>query len=205
MAYKKVYLIRHGKTKANEEKRYAGRRTDAVLSEEGIRETEDQRPVINEIIGEALDRICSGYMNRAVQTAELLFPGYNKLQICDLAEIDFGDFEGKNYEELNGNEDYQKWIDSKGEMDFPGGEGREAHTDRSFEIFKELLGDRNKDENIAVVCHGGNIMGIMMRLAGGDYYDYMSKNLGGYCLELETDDEGIHFITYHKLDTGNNT
>lgn len=205
MAFKKVYLIRHGKTKENEEKRYAGKRTDTELSEEGIRESESQRPFINGITGGVLDRVCSGYMKRAVQTAEILFPGYDRLQICDLAEIDFGEFEGKNYEELNGNEDYQKWIDSNGKMDFPGGEGREAHTDESFRIFGELLGDRDKDENIAVVCHGGNIMGIMMRLAGGDYYDYMIKNLGGYSLELETDDEGIHFITYHKFDTGNNT
>ncbi|MCR5120284.1 MAG: histidine phosphatase family protein [Lachnospiraceae bacterium] len=205
MARKKIYLIRHGKTKANEEKRYAGKRTDTALSEQGIRECEKQRPIINEITGSTPDRICSGYMKRAVQTAELLFPRYEKLQICDLAEIDFGDFEGKNYEELNGNEAYQKWIDSNGKMDFPGGEGREAHTDYSLKVFNELLGDRDKDESIAVVCHGGNIMGIMMRLAGGDYYDYMCDNLGGYSLELETDHEGIHFITYHKLDTGNNT
>ena len=42
-----------------------------------------------------------------------------------LEEMDFGDFEYKNYHELNGNAAYQAWIDSGGTDCLPkwGGQG----------------------------------------------------------------------------------
>ena len=57
-------------------------------------------------------------MIRCTQTAGILFPG-KKLNIIDeLAECDFGEFENKNYQELDGNEHYQSWIDSGGLLPF---------------------------------------------------------------------------------------
>ena len=38
--------------------------------------------------------------------------------------MNFGSFEGKTYFDLNGNEDYQRWIDSGGTLPFPDGESR---------------------------------------------------------------------------------
>ena len=40
--------------------------------------------------------------------------------------MDFGEFEGRNYAQLNGDPRYQAWIDSGGTLAFPGGESREA-------------------------------------------------------------------------------
>ena len=111
MAHKKVYLIRHGKTLGNAEKRYVGRRTDEELSEEGIKDTNEMFGSISKLIADRVDRVCSSPMKRAVQTAEILFGDYVPETIDNLVEIDFGVFEGKNYEELNGDEIYQKWID----------------------------------------------------------------------------------------------
>ena len=90
-------------------------------------------------------------------------------------------------------------------MDIPEGEGRDAFIKRSYEGFLDALGDRSIDETIAIVCHGGNIMSVMSRLTGEDYYDFMTETLGGYILELETDDEGISIISYHKLGAGDNS
>lgn len=208
MARKEVIFIRHGKTPGNAEKRYIGRRTDEELSEEGIKEIKeinDSLSSISELIPGRVDRVCSSPMKRAVQTAELLFDN-QKLQVIDkLMEIDFGVFEGKNYNELNGDETYQKWIDSNGTMDIPDGESREDFINRSFEGFCEALGERSRDEKIVIVCHGGNIMSILSRLTGDDYYDFMTETLGGYVLELETNDEGISVISYHKLGAGDNS
>ena len=205
MAHKKVYLIRHGKTLGNAEKRYVGRRTDEELSEEGIKDTNEMLGSISKLIADRVDRVCSSPMKRAVQTAEILFGDYVPETIDNLVEIDFGVFEGKNYEELNGDEIYQKWIDSNGTMDIPDGESRENFISRSDEGFCEALGEKDKDENIVIVCHGGNIMSILSRLTGDDYYDFMTETLGGYVLELETNDEGINVISYHKLRAGNNS
>ena len=45
---------------------------------------------------------------RAKQTADILFPGAKQVEIAEFAECRFGDFEYKNYAELNGNPDYQR-------------------------------------------------------------------------------------------------
>ncbi len=55
--------------------------------------------------------------------------------------MDFGQFEGKNYEELKDNPDYQKWIDSNGTLPFPGGEPREQFIRRSMEGFDWMMSD----------------------------------------------------------------
>jgi len=205
MAHKIIYFVRHGKTPGNAEKRYIGKRSDEELSEEGRREVEGLLSSISILIPEKIDRVCCSPMKRAVQTAEILFQNQD-IQIIDkITEIDFGIFEGKNYKELNGSDAYQKWIDSNGTMSIPEGEGLEDFIRRSYDGFLEALGDRGTGENIVIVCHGGNIMSVMSRLTGKDYYDFMTSTLGGYVMELETDDEGISVISYHKLGAGGNS
>ena len=213
MALKKVFLIRHGKTSGNEEKRYIGKQSDEDLSVVGIEEIIEKLSSTSKLISDKIDRVCSSPLKRAVQTATLLVNNCNintvdssQIQKIDnLSEIDFGLFEGKNYEELNGDERYQKWIDSNGTMDFPEGEGRADFISRSYEGFLEALGDIGVDENILIVCHGGSIMSVMSRLTGKDFYDFMTETLGGYVLELETDNEGIHILSYDKLGARDNT
>lgn len=229
MAHKKVFLIRHGKTLGNEEKRYIGRQSDEELSVAGIEEIKGKLSSTSKLISDKIDRVCSSPLKRAVQTANLIVDSCNihstdkrnskindiintqttdstQIQKIDnLSEIDFGFFEGKNYEELNGDERYQKWIDSNGMMDFPEGEGRADFISRSYEGFLEALGDIGVDENILIVCHGGSIMSVMSRLTGKDFYDFMTETLGGYVLELETDNEGIHILSYDKLGARDNT
>ena len=65
-------------------------------------------------------------MLRCRQTAEILFPQIPQIEIDPWREMDFGEFEGKNYAQLNGDLRYQAWIDSGGTLAFPGGESREA-------------------------------------------------------------------------------
>ena len=94
---KKVLILRHGKTEANYEKRYIGSRTDISLSEEGINAVSEKADNIRKL-AEKYIFLVSSPMQRAVQTAEILFPGEKLLTVEGLKEIDFGDFEGKNYE-----------------------------------------------------------------------------------------------------------
>ncbi len=60
-------------------------------------------------------------MLRCRQTAEILFPQIPQIEIDPWREMDFGEFEGKNYAQLNGDPRYQAWIDSGGTLAFPGG------------------------------------------------------------------------------------
>lgn len=45
--------------------------------------------------------------------------------------MDFGAFEGHNYQELAGDPAYQRWIDSGGTLPFPEGESREEFIRRN--------------------------------------------------------------------------
>ena len=201
MAHKRVYLIRHGETPGNADRRYNGRNTDEPLSAEGLekaRRTGEVSPLIREM-RDAGPRVCVSPMIRAVQTAEILFDFPEMERILDLEEIDFGIFEGKTHAELSGEASYQDWIDSGGAAAIPQGESREQFTQRSFDGFLKALGNPDRDETVAIVCHGGTIMAVMSTLTGNDYFEFMAGNLGGYRLNLETKDGNVRLISYDRF------
>lgn len=119
--------------------------------------------------------------------------------ISALQECDFGEFENKNYQELNGDPAYQAWIDSNGSLPFPGGESAEAFKRRCQEGFEIIAGSvRKLSLRAAVVAHGGTIMAVLERFGypKKDYFDYQVKNGCGYVL---TPVEGTDLWNYQCL------
>lgn len=170
-----LYFIRHGRTPGNKEKRYIGRTDESILPESAA---------------ELRERAAGGKyghpeilfvspMKRCIETADIIYPGMEMHVIRDFRECDFGSFEGKNYKELCGNPDYQKWIDSGGTMPFPEGESMEEMAKRVMKGFYEAM-DAANGRDAAFVVHGGTIMAVMSRIDGGDFYDYQVDN--GECL-----------------------
>ena len=199
----KITWIRHGMTRANEEHRYLGK-TDEPLSEKGIRFLQEKK---KKSFFNAPEFLYASPMKRCVQTAEILFRRKPVL-IPEWKEMDFGQFEGKNYEELKDNPDYQKWIDSNGTLPFPGGESREQFIRRSMEGFDRMMSDilKRSEKNtgiqndtdtrylksnlgteipVVTVVHGGTIMAVLSSLTGGEYFDFQVKNGEGYETVLE--------------------
>lgn len=199
----KITWIRHGMTQANGEHRYIGK-TDEPLSETGIRLLQEKK---KEYFSSPPEFLYASPMKRCVQTAEILFRRKPVL-IPEWKEMDFGQFEGKNYEELKDNPDYQKWIDSNGTLPFPGGEPREQFIRRSMEGFDRMMSDiliksekntriqngtetqdlKNNCETeipVVAVVHGGTIMAVLSSLTGGEYFDFQVKNGEGYETVLE--------------------
>ena len=172
-------LIRHGKTAGNLEGRYIGRRTDEPLCDQGRAALEHRQMP-------AVDAVFVSSMLRCRETASLLFPGIAQIVVPGLEECDFGDFEGKNYAELNGSAEYQAWIDSGGEAPFPGGESRASFARRCAAAFAECTKDL-KDGQYAFVVHGGTIMAVMEQYARpkGSYFDFQVKNAKGYLLHAD--------------------
>jgi len=172
-------------TRANLEHRYLGV-TDEALSEEGKeclqKKKEDGKYPFPK-------RLFVSPMLRCRQTAEILFPGYGFQCIPEWAEMDFGLFEGKNYQELSAYAAYQAWIDSGGTLAFPQGESREEFVGRVMRGFDRMLSFLEREETdfsgkeIAAVVHGGTIMALCSSLFGGEYFDYQVKcGEGYYCL-----------------------
>ncbi|MGN0298491.1 MAG: histidine phosphatase family protein [Lachnospiraceae bacterium] len=185
-------LIRHGKTKGNEEQRYIGLRTDEGLSQVGRQEILEK---ISKGVYPQADIVLISPMLRCRQTAQLIYPDKNFMEVPAWREMDFGEFEGKNYLELSGNSQYQRWIDSGGVLPFPGGEAQADLIERCMEGFKEQIEQwkRARAEHsldrplkVSAVIHGGTIMALLSQLTQGNYFDYSCRNGGGYqcCLKL---------------------
>lgn len=182
-----LIFIRHGETPSNALGRYLGR------GEEDLSEAGREKLLYQKEMGKypKADILFSSPMKRCTQTAELLYGGKALVLIEEWREIDFGSFEGKNYKELDGDADYQAWIDSNGELPFPGGESREEFLIRCQKglqkAWKELLKNVGTVPfNAAAVVHGGTIMALLSCYCkGGSYYDYQCKNAEGYVCSLK--------------------
>ena len=170
----KYILIRHGKTRGNLERRYTGCKTDEELCPEGIAQLTARRyPDV--------DCVFASSMKRCIQTAGIIHPEKPVCIVDGFRECDFGDFEGCNYEELRDNPAYQAWIDSNGELPFPGGESRQQFSGRCVRAFKAVVAGLPEGD-YAFVVHGGTIMAVMEHFAGGSYYDFQVQNGRGFIL-----------------------
>lgn len=181
----KWVLIRHGQTQGNIEHRYIGCGTDEPLCAQGIE-------MLKRRVYPSVQRVFASPMKRCRETAAMLYPDIQPEIIEDFRECDFGAFENKSYQELDGRADYQAWIDSGGELPFPGGESRAAFALRCANAF-EVLTRRNIREDCALVVHGGTIMAIMERFAvpKGSYYDFQVPNGAGYVLHEDGSYEAL--------------
>lgn len=194
-----LVMIRHGATKSNREHRYLGR-ADEALCEEGIGEL--QRYKAQRRYPE-VDRLFASPMIRCVQTAKILYPDVAPVRIPEWAEMDFGAFEGKNYMDLQGDERYQKWIDSQGTLPFPEGEGRVEFTARcrkGFGIMMERLRKEGpKAKTVGMIVHGGTIMALFSEYCGGGYYSYQAANATGYLCTCSIGCKGWQLTGLQKL------
>lgn len=174
-----ITFVRHGSTLWNELGRYLGK-TDLSLSQDGALE------VAKWGMPQNVDLIFVSPMKRCMETASIIYPGKELVVIQQWSEIDFGEFEGKNYEELSGDERYQQWIDSNGTLPFPSGETREEFIKRCMEGFGEAkqIIEKKHAMNVVAVVHGGTVMSLASQILGGDYYDYQIKNGEQLCITI---------------------
>lgn len=171
-----VVLIRHGATAGNLQKRYIGR-TDEPLTQTACEQLRAARyPSVDAVV-------CSPLL-RCRQTAALIWPELEAVVCDDLRETDFGRFEGKNHAELDGDADYQAWLDSGGTLPFPEGEDTFAFRDRCAAAFEQMLSKPEfSGKKVAFVVHGGTIMAVLERfsLPKSSFYDWHIANGKGFC------------------------
>ncbi len=197
----RVVLLRHGKTAANLEKRYAGRRSDASLCPECVRELEAFAPRLRALISDDCG-VFSGALKRCVESARILFPDVEPIVVEELTEIDFGDFEGRTYAELVDDPRYQAWLESGGTTPFPDGESRSDFIRRSVESIEAAI-EAAFDvcvEAAAIICCGGNIMAFMSRLTGGEYFDFQVPPCGGYETTIRKTSSGFELESFDRVD-----
>lgn len=170
-----LYLIRHGKTLANEEHRYCGS-TDLSLSSTG---KEELKKITYTIYAEQY--ITSG-MKRANETLQILFGNIPYEMNNSFREIDFGIFEMHTYEELKNNPDYIAWISGNNQDNIPPeGESGTQMAQRVHAALADL-----EEKNTVLVTHGGVIALIMEKLfpeEGKTRYQWQPQPGHGYAIE----------------------
>lgn len=168
-----IYLIRHGKTEANERRLYCGS-TDLPLSEAGAQELCKLHYSISPTYF-----ITSG-MKRTDETLKILFGDVAYTVEPRFREVDFGDFEMHSFEQLEHREDYRAWCSGDNERNVPpNGESGEQMVLRVLEAFSEV------EENTLIVAHGGVIAAIMQHCfpqEGKNRYEWQPKNGCGYAI-----------------------
>ena len=166
-----IYLIRHGKTEANEQHLYCGS-TDLPLSDGGREELLSMRYHITP------ERFVTSGMKRTDETLQILFGNVPFSVDARFREVDFGDFEMKSYEMLKDDPVYQTWLTGDNESNIPpNGESGAQMTHRVLEALREI------PDGTALVTHGGVIAAIMANLfpqEGKHRYQWQPQNGRGY-------------------------
>lgn len=160
----KIYLIRHGLTEANEQGLYIGR-TDLPLSPAGL----SRLLAMKQSGGHAYPpaaRYFTSPLARCRQTLEVLYPGCRAEIVPELAECDFGEWDGRSVSQLKTDDRFQQWLTGQ-RSDIPGGESSEDFQRRVTTAFEAIVeGLMRSGDTEAVVCtHGGVVMMLMAAYA----------------------------------------
>jgi len=181
-----IHLIRHGKTKATEQKLYCGV-TDIPLSDNGVAELLDLKE--QGIYPKCTNHYFTSGLIRAEQTLDLLYGSVSREALPQLMEFNFGDFEMKSYDMLKDEPDYQAWItDDEGQTFCPKGENKKIFTNRVLEGY-ELLKAHSQHSTACAVVHGGVIVCIMEHLFPNsrNFYEWQPEPGRGYTLTYTAD------------------
>lgn len=171
-----IYLIRHGKTEANEKRLYCGS-TDLPLSAAGAEELRSLHYAIENV------RFLTSGMKRTEQTLQILFGPVEHTVEPGFREVDFGIFEMHSYDQLKNSPDYQAWISGDNEANTPpGGESGNQMRRRVLAAFSAVQELR---QDTVIVTHGGVIAAIMAELfpeENKNRYQWQPKNGYGYAI-----------------------
>ena len=166
-----IYLIRHGRTEANEKHLYCGS-TDLPLSDVGRAELEKLHHDIKNV------RFLTSGMKRTNETVEILFGDVPYEIEPRFREVDFGIFEMHSYEELKDTPDYQVWLTGDNDANVPpNGESGVQMKNRVLAAFSEIR------EDTCIITHGGVIAAIMEYLFPNENknrYEWKPKTGCGY-------------------------
>ena len=155
----RISILRHGITEANENGIYIGR-TDLPLSEAGREALRDKYDVLDY---PKVQRVYSSPLERAVQSAEILFPDREIVIVDDLREMDFGVFEGLAAVDLIELDSYKKWL--KGGLDNPppNGESLRSMMLRCYSALNLIILNMMQEgfTHTGVITHSGILMNMM--------------------------------------------
>jgi probable phosphoglycerate mutase len=150
-----VYMIRHGETVWNAEKRLQGH-LDSPLTGQGIQQATMLAARLSSV---HFDAIYSSDLERARQTAKIIASKANSVAVTfdnRIRERHFGRFQGLTWEEIEKKfpDEAAKELSGNPMNHMPDGESKQQLLSRTLSFFEDIA-LRHTDQRILVISHGG--------------------------------------------------
>ncbi|MGH2805898.1 MAG: histidine phosphatase family protein [Actinomycetota bacterium] len=168
-----IYLVRHGATDWNINKRAQGT-ADIPLNEVGEMQALHTAEELSKV---EVDAVYTSDLQRACYTAEAIakIQGLDVVKEPRFREINQGEWTGLTVDEIRA-----KWPDRWGPArhysERPGGESPQQVRERALAALREVV-EKHPDEHVVIVSHGGTIRWISAESLG--YDDRRSARIRG--------------------------
>jgi len=184
-----LWLIRHGQTEWNLQRRWQGQASNAPgLNETGFAEA---RSLEDQLNGKTFDALYASPLLRSKQTAELVAEPLGLVINYEprLREMNLGKFEGMLSDDINAN--YSDEMEKRAKDPFhyvvPGGESPEEVAKRVIEAVNEIVG-KHPNQSILIVAHGVSLAVIYCKandIPLDKVYEYIPENAKPYHVKWE--------------------
>lgn len=198
---KQLFIIRHGETDINKAKVIQGRSINAPLNALGKQQA---MAIVDVLEAFSVQKIIASSLVRTHQTAEPLAKklGLDFEKHADLDEIDFGEFEGKEFSTIEDeiNVIHTKWKLGEVDLAATGGESPRQVFERANRRVREIL-RTSGEENIAFVIHGRLIRILLSEWLGHGLKNmHLIKHQNGAINILRWSEEKFEAIELNKTD-----
>lgn len=196
----RVCFIRHGSTANNSEQFLTGQTINGGLSERAKNELQNRKA---QHAYPAADALYVSPLLRCVETARLLYPMLVPISLPSLMELDYGEFEGKKYDQLKNDPAYHRWTESAGQIAPPLGESEAEFSQRLAGALRQIAEDAvsHSFKSAAIVTHGSCISTLFKYgIPAGTVVDpneYTTAFGGGWTADLDT--ETLHFHAIRRI------
>jgi alpha-ribazole phosphatase len=194
-----IYLLRHGQTEENKKGTYYGN-LDVSLNEIGIGQGNKAKEFFDEI---KLDKVYISDKKRTLEMATLVLgQGQREIEVIQdnrISETNFGDFEGKTYEEIQKlyPTECMCWQNNWKEFQPPKGESYIMLCERVKSFMEHIK--KLKCDNILICTHSGVIRAMYCYIMNENidlFWKFGSKNADISLIKYEYGNLYIDFITH---------
>ena len=193
-----IYIVRHGETDWNIEQKMQGH-TDIPLNTKGKQQAREIATHLKDI---DFDIIYASPLSRAYETALIINTRHNAsiIKVNALKERQFGELEGKTYEEVNAYHPALLFTESWNYPDYrpPGGESVNDIKKRVVNFTNNIL-KKHRGKSVLIVSHGvalriliGSFLGTPPEQSVG----LRLKNASLTIIEISRGEPTLHVINY---------
>ncbi len=193
-----LYLVRHGETESNIERRYQGW-TESPLSQAGIRQAEKAAHFLGR---QNLSGLYCSDLSRAFHTARVIgsSSGLKPEATPLLREINFGSWEGMTFDEIEQQygTDIRNWLDDPFKRSAPGGETLDQVCARMKSFLEHLEQQASDGQSVAAVSHGGSIRALLFDVIGMSTASFWDLKVENASISLVRKENGRYKVAYYN-------